>query len=171
MFLRGGEGWESSPRGHCQTPRPRSAELSGSPGWKPALLVKPELAGSLSCHPPRQVAGNMDASRDCVGLRARSGEMVSSDLKCLVLVWSYLLEEFFKNLPGPSPSQSPGHLGEFVVRGHLSHFVFYRSREGEKKKKTELKPRVLPNWTRTTVKLKEKRVGPMVDRVGFGLPT
>lgn len=64
-------GWESS-LGHCQTLRPRSAELSESSGWKPALLVNLELVGYLFFHPPRQVAGNMDAFQDCVGLRGMS---------------------------------------------------------------------------------------------------
>lgn len=51
---------------------PYSAELSESSGWKPALLVNLELVGSLSFHPPRQVAGNMDAFQDCVGLKGKS---------------------------------------------------------------------------------------------------
>lgn len=65
-------GWENPSRGHWQTLRPHSAELSGSSGWKPALLVNPELVGSLFFHLPRQVSGNMDAFRDCVGLRGMS---------------------------------------------------------------------------------------------------
>lgn len=32
--------------------------------------------------------------------------MVSRDLKCLVLVWSYLLEEFFKNLAVHRPPKA-----------------------------------------------------------------
>lgn len=71
LFLRGGDGWENSPRGHCQTLRPHPAELSEPSGWKPALLVNLELVGS-HFYLPRQVAGNMDAFQDCVGLRGMS---------------------------------------------------------------------------------------------------
>lgn len=59
---------DNSLRGHCQTLRPRSAELSEPSGWKPALLVNLELVGYFF-HSPLQVAGNMDAFQGCMGLR------------------------------------------------------------------------------------------------------